>query len=141
MPSDKSAAVEFRLDDLTPGSWTAFSPLNAGWSVSAGWNGAYVRYIPLHEQGEFSFDIATNGTQVADGYVIGTIPATDAAGNGLLPQTTVSVPVTTDRLQSTTPRSPEVRVHPNGTVWMYGISSSATVVRCSGRYSLDRFDG
>lgn len=141
MPSTKAQAVEFRLDDLEPGPWTAFSPLNAGWSATSGWNGAYVRYRPYGNECEFSFDVTTNGTQVADGYVIATIPAADTDGNSLLPQTTVSVPVTTDRLQSTTPRSPEVRVHPNGTVWMYGISSSATVVRCSGRYSLDRFDG
>lgn len=140
MASEKSYANEQAIAGLQPGPLTAFNPLNPGWSVLPPYTGAWAQFDPLTNRVQIdmlaSITGATSG-QVADGYQIATMPAADANGNNLLPQQTVTVNMFTDRIQSTTPGSPRLKVQPNGTILIFGISTSGTLAGCCLSYSLN----
>ena len=97
-PSVKAYAAMQDLTAIAPGPWTAFSPLQHGWSVAAPWSGAWARYHPLEHAVEISF-YAAPGATVADDTTIGIMPATDSdprvtGGNSLRPPQ-VEVPAAT----------------------------------------------
>jgi hypothetical protein len=138
--SDKSNAAAQDIDALTPGQWIWFTPLSTGWGPGAnGW--ALARYCPADNSVEIVMDISRTGTNSAhavDGYQIATMPAADADGNQLRPVQTMSIACTTDFLQTSTPGSPRIRVAPDGTMKIYGVSSSSTWLRADCQhYSLD----
>jgi hypothetical protein len=139
--SDKSVSTEQQLAASGPGPWTAFNPLLAGWGLSAG-NFALARYRPDDNSVELLFYVtitaaATTAT-VADGYGWAVMPPADAAGNPLRPAQTLSVPVMTDRMQTTTPTSPRIHVSSGGSVTLFGLNTVATWMRCTcQRYTLD----
>ena len=145
--SDKAYDAVQQVLALTPGPLTAFNPLSPGWSVLAPYTGAWAWYDPqanrVHIDMLASITGATSG-EVADGYQIATMPAQDSAEdpdgnpapNDLLPQQTVTVPLETDRLQSSTPGSPRMKIEPSGAMLIFGISTAGTVVACSGSYPL-----
>ena len=141
MASDKSYAAELNIAGLAPGPWVSLAPLRAGWSPGAA-GFAWARYRPSDNSVELLFDVSvTSGVtaaQLADDYQWATMPAQDADGNRLLPWQTGEVLVSTDKLQTTTPSAPRVRVSPGGAMRLYGLASSATWMRCHlGRYTMD----
>ena len=137
--SDKEYANEQRLNALTNGPLTAFNPLNGGWSVLSPYSGAWVSVNPLTNRVQIDMLANIKGassTQVADGYQIAVMPAQDANGNSLLPQQTVTVNMFTDAIQSSTPGSPRMKIQANGSILIFGISTSGTVAGCCDSYPL-----
>jgi hypothetical protein len=139
--SDKAYAAELNIAGLAPGPWITLTPLRAGWQLGAA-GFAWARYRPSDNSVELLFDVsATSGVtaaQLTDDYQWATMPGTDQNGNDLLPPQTGEVIITTDRLQTTTPSSPRVRISPGGPVRLYGLASTATWMRCHcGRYTMD----
>jgi hypothetical protein len=140
MASEKAYAAIQAIQAMQPGPQTAWNPLNPGWSVLPPYTAAWVTFDPLTNRVQFDLLANIKGAsagQVTDGYQIGTIPAQDSAGNGLLPQQTVTVNMFTDALQSTTPGSPRLKVAPNGAVTTFGISTAGTVAGCCLSYPLN----
>lgn len=140
MASDKAYAVEQSIEGMQPGPQTAFNPLAGGWSVLPPYTGAWVTLDPLRNRVQIDMLASIKGAtsaQVADGYQIGTVPPEDASGNNLLPQVTVTVNMFTDALQSTTPGSPRLKVQPNGTILIFGISTAGTIAGCCESYPLN----
>jgi hypothetical protein len=140
MGCDKSYSNEQAIAAMRPGPQTAFNPLNAGWSVLPPYTGAWVTFMPAGNRVQIDLLASIKGAsagQVADGYQIAVIPGTDAAGNILLPQQTVTVCMFTDALQSSTPGAPRLKVQANGSVLIFGISTSGTVAGCCESYPLN----
>lgn len=140
MASDKAYAAELNIAGFAPGPWVTLAPLRAGWQLGAG-GFAWARYRPSDNSVELLFDVSIIGSDIGqrtDDYQWATMPAQDAAGNGLLPPQTGEVLVSTDKLQTTTPSAPRVRVSPGGPVRLYGLAATATWMRCHlGRYTMD----
>jgi hypothetical protein len=138
--SDKAYAAEQNIAALAPGPWIALAPLRAGWQPGAA-GFAWARFRPSDNSVELLFDVSIAGSDIGqrtDDYQWATMPAADQFGNPLLPPQTGEVLVSTDKLQTTTPGSPRVRISPGGPVRLYGLASTATWMRCHlGRYTMD----
>lgn len=140
MPSDKAYYIEQEQNALFPGLFTAFNPLSNGWAVNTGlgWSGAWVRYFPQSNM-VFITAMMTTGT-TTDGTQIGTIPATDSAGNNLRPNQIVTVPLATDQLRIATGSNNEgsrLHIGSGGAITCFGVAAGATVAEVSGWYPLD----
>jgi hypothetical protein len=121
------------------GPWTDWSgSLANGWGVRSGYTGAWARWCPGNSA---MISLSLNRGTATDGTVIGTIPATDSAGNGLRPQQAMTVPVYSDELQIVTGSNNQgarVLVNSNGTVQCYGVASASAFIAVGGGwYSLD----
>lgn len=146
MTSDKSYSVEQRLNalltpgsltSLVPGPWTAFNPLSNLWAVQSPFTGAWCRWVPGNGL-QLSF-IMTPGTD-ADNTVVGNIPSSDSAGNGLRPAQEVDFPVASDELRINTGSNNDgARFHllATGNMTCFGIATAATTVAAQVIVALD----
>ena len=116
MTSDKATSLEERLNALITGdTWRSLS-LNGAWTGSLSYRlGMDRRHVVLEFTG------SNPGGQVGDGskYTIATLPA------GYRPKHGKDLPLSTDKPGT---QSPHVFVDTDGTVNVYGVSSTAAYV-------------
>jgi hypothetical protein len=123
MTSDKSVAVEQRLNALITGDgWHSVS-LSAGWGSSLKY-----RYTMDLRSVKLRFSNVSPGT-TTDGTTIATLPS------GYRPNNNTAVPLSCDVTGGS--QSPHLAVSSAGACQVYGIGGAATQVTCQGEIAVD----